>query len=52
MGRKELRKKIHTLEDRIHEHGTKILVEPVTGCSERPFIPMSSGARRFMADAR
>jgi hypothetical protein len=27
MGRKELRKKIRTLEERIQEHGTKILVE-------------------------
>ena len=27
MGRKELRKKIRTLEQRIQEHGTKILVE-------------------------
>jgi len=27
MGKKELRKKIRTLEQRIQEHGTKILVE-------------------------
>jgi len=27
MGKKELRKKIHTLEQRIQEHGTKILTE-------------------------
>lgn len=27
MGKKELRKKIGTLEQRIREHGTKILVE-------------------------
>lgn len=27
MGRKALRKKIRTLEDRIREHGTKILTE-------------------------
>jgi len=27
MGRRELRKKIRTLEDRIQEHGTKILIE-------------------------
>lgn len=27
MGRKELRKKIRTLEQRIQEHGTKILTE-------------------------
>jgi hypothetical protein len=27
MAKKELRKKIHTLEQRIREHGTKILME-------------------------
>jgi hypothetical protein len=27
MGKKEPRKKIRTLEERIHEHGTKILME-------------------------
>jgi hypothetical protein len=37
MGKKELRKKIRTLEQRIQEHGTKILMErakaePNVGC--------------------
>ncbi len=27
MGKKELRRRIRSLEQRIHEHGTKILVE-------------------------
>jgi uncharacterized coiled-coil DUF342 family protein len=27
MSKKELRKKISTMEERIHEHGTKILME-------------------------
>ena len=31
MGKKELRKKIRTLEERIQEHGTKILMERSKG---------------------
>ncbi len=31
MAKKELRKKIRTLEQRIREHGTKILMERATG---------------------